>query len=140
MPTNRSEKTAAGLVGAYIVLSWVCAVVAVLADRTTPSQANLETAIHGVILAAVSVITLIFAIGLLRHRPGAARRVILICVIVVVALIVTAMVLPLPAWMVVTHMVGAVLLAVAAAILLRQARGTRDGSNPVKDDLQALGV
>jgi len=125
MPTNRSEITAAILIGAYIVLSWVCAVVAVLADRATPTQANLETAVHGVILAAVSIITLVFAIGLLRRRPGAARRIILICVIVVAALIVTAVVLPLPAWMVITHIVGAVLLAVAAAVLLRQARGSR---------------
>jgi len=123
MPSNRSENTVAVLVGVYIVLSWVCAVVAVLADRATPNQANLETAVHGVILAAVSIITLVFTMGLLQKKPGASLRVILICVIVVVALIVTAVVLPLPGWMVFTHGVGVVLLAIAASILLRQARG-----------------
>ena len=120
MPKNRSEIAGAGLIGAYIVLSWVCAVAAVLADRATPNQANLETAVHGVILAAVSIITLVFTVGLLRQRPGASRRVILICVIVIVALIVTAIALPLPGWMIITHIVGAVLLTVTIAILLRR--------------------
>jgi len=121
-PTRRII-AASCLTGAYILLTWASAVAATMANHTHPSPANLETSVHGIILAGVSILTLVFTIQLIGRRAKSDLRLRIVCGIICVALVVTAIVLPLPVWMVLGHIAGAVLLlAVTIILLLRRTR------------------
>jgi len=105
------------LVGVYLVLTWATAVTAVVVARARPASITTEATVHAVVLAVVSILTLVFTINLFRGRPGAALRVRVLGVVLLLALVVTAAVLPLPAWMVAGHLVGTALLLVVVALL-----------------------
>jgi len=105
------------LVGLYLVVTWLTAVAAVALASTGLGTIGQEASVHAVILALVSILTLVFTVNLLRGKPRADLRLRIIAIILAIALIVTAMVLPLPIWMIIGHVVGAGLL-IGALILL----------------------
>lgn len=114
------------LVGVYLVLTWVTAVAAVVLAQRGSGGIDTEASVHAVVLAVVSVLMLVFAVNLLRGRSRADLRLRIVAAILVVALVVTAVVLPLPAWMVAGHIVGALLLVlVVAALWPRRSTGTQ---------------
>jgi len=120
-PTSRII-AASCLTGVYILLTWASAVAATVTNHTHPSPANIETSVHGIILAGVSILTLVFTIQLIGRRAKSDLRLGIVCGIICVALVVTATVLPLPIWMVLGHVAGAILLlAVTIILLLRRA-------------------
>ena len=108
------------LVIAYVALSWVSAVVAVLTD-TNNSQAQTESVVHAVILALTSLLTLWFGLTARPDKPKSTLRLLIIAIILAVALLVTTIVLPLPVWLRVEHIVGLVLMVVVI-VLTRQLR------------------
>lgn len=114
---RRSIVTIGWLVGVYLALTWATAVVAVVASIAT------EAKVHAVILAVVSILTFVFTINLFRGTPGADLRVRILGIVLVVALVVTAVVLPLPTWMVVEHFVGVALLLVVVTLLWPREQG-----------------
>jgi len=105
------------LMGVYLVSTWATAVAAIVLTATSPGAIGQVASVHAVILAVVSILTLVFTINLLRGRPRADLRLRIIAIILVVALIVTAIVLPLPNWMIIGHAVGAALLIAALVAL-----------------------
>jgi len=105
------------LVGVYLVLTWATAVSAVVLAATGSSAIGQEASVHAVILALVSILTLVFTANLLRGKPRADLRLRIIAIILAVALIVTAIILPLPIWMLIGHAIGAVLLIVMLVVL-----------------------
>jgi len=117
IPVARKIVLVGWLVGFYLVLAWVTAVAAVVLASTGLGTIGQEATVHAVILALVSILTLVFTVNLLRGQPGADLRLRIIAIILAIALIVTAMVLPLPIWMIIGHVVGAGLL-IGALVLL----------------------
>jgi len=104
------------LVGIYIALTWISAATAITLANIPSAGINTEAVIHAIILAMVSILTLVFTINLFHGRPRAEVRVRIIGIVLIVALIATAIVLPLPIWMTAEHFIGAALLLVAVLI------------------------
>ncbi|MCL2492633.1 MAG: hypothetical protein FWF33_01155 [Clostridiales bacterium] len=109
------------LVGVYIALTWVSAAAAIALANAPSAGITTEAVVHAAILAIVSVLTLVFTINLYRGRPRAGIRIRIIGIILMVALIVTAIVLPLPGWMIVGHYFGAALLLVVVFLSVAKA-------------------
>jgi hypothetical protein len=105
---------ARGLVGAYLILS--CLTVAALAvlSAVAPDRVSPQAWVRGVIVAATSVLTLLFANGAVAGRPRALLRLRIVLVILVVAVAGVLFFLALPGWMVIEQAVCGVLLLAAA--------------------------
>jgi len=116
-PLARKTVLAGWLVGLYLASVWVTAVAAVALASTGSSTVGQVASVHAVILALVSILTLVFTVNLLRSKPRADLRLRIIAILLAIALIATAIVLPLPHWMVIGHVVGAALL-IGALVLL----------------------
>ncbi|MCL2735957.1 MAG: hypothetical protein FWD75_04905 [Propionibacteriaceae bacterium] len=107
----------AWLVGIYLLVTWATAAVAIVMATTGSTAVGAEASVHAVILALVSILTLVFTVNVWRRRPRAELRVRVIAIILAAALVVTAVVLPLPIWMIVGHAIGAALLLATLVVL-----------------------
>lgn len=101
---------------AYLVLSVAAVAVLAVLTLTVPDMVSPQAWVRGVIVAATSVLTLLFANAAVKGRPRAWLRLRTVLVILVVAVLGVLAFLPLPSWMVVEQAVcGVVLLGGAIA-------------------------
>ena len=119
-PVTTTSRLVGWLVGFYLVLTWATAVAAVAMAASGSSAIGQEASVHAAILAVVSILTLVFTVNLMRGKPRANVRLRIIAIILAAALIVTAIVLPMPVWMITGHAVGAALLLATLLVLCRR--------------------
>jgi len=104
------------LVAAYLAVSCAAVAAAAVLTAIAPDQVNPQAWVRGVIVAATSVLTLLFANGAVKGRPRALLRLRLVLVILFVAVAGVLAFVALPAWMIAEQAVcGALLLAAAIA-------------------------
>ena len=112
-----TSKLVGWLVGFYLVLTWATAVAAIAMAASGSSAIGQEASVHAAILAVGSILTLVFTVNLMRGKPRSDVRLRIIAIILAAALIVTAIVLPLPVWMTTGHAIGAALLLATLLVL-----------------------
>ncbi len=103
-------------VGAYLVLSCLTVAVIAVLSAEAPALVSPQAWVRGVIVAATSVLTLLFANGAVKGRPRALLRLRIVLIILVAAVAGVLFFLALPVWMVIEQAVcGAFLLAAVIA-------------------------
>jgi hypothetical protein len=116
LPRSGSLSWARGFVAAYLILSALAVAALAVLSALAPEQVSPQAWVRGVIVAATSVLTLLFANGAAKGRPRALLRLRIVLVILVVAVAGVLFFLTLPAWMAIEQAVcGALLLAAAIA-------------------------
>jgi hypothetical protein len=116
------------LVGTYAVLSVLTVAAIITFSAVAPSLVNPEAQVRGVIVAATSVLTYVFATRAARGNQWALLRLRIIVAIILVAVVAVLFFVPLPSWMVVEQAACGVLLAATALLIYRPQ------SHPVKVD------
>lgn len=117
------------LVGAYVGLSILTVAAIVTLSQVDPSEVTPQAWVRGIIVAATSVLTLLFADRAAKGRPRALLRLRLVVTIVLVAIVGVLLFLPLPGWMVVEQGACGVLLLATAAIIFRTGDHQRQPQN-----------
>jgi hypothetical protein len=111
------------LTGAYVGLSVLTVAAIITLSQVDPGEVNPQAWVRGIIVAATSVLTLIFADRAAKGRPRALLRLRIIVTIVLVAIVAVLLFVPLPGWMVVEQALCGVLLLATAAIIFRAGAG-----------------
>ncbi|MER7212606.1 hypothetical protein ABZ470_19975 [Streptosporangium sp. NPDC020072] len=112
-------RTAKFLVVAYAVLSVLTVAAIAVLSSVAPSLVTPQAWVRGVIVAATSVLTFVFARRAQQGGGRALLRLRIVLVVILVALGGVVLFLALPAWMVVEQAVCGVLLLVAAVLAFR---------------------
>ena len=118
-------RTVRRLVGAYLALSLLTvAAIATFAD-VDPKLVSPQAWVRGVVVAATSVLTFVFARRAARGDPRALLRLRIVVGVLLVAFAAVIAFVPLPAWMLVEQLAcGALLLATATLIFRRTTTAT----------------
>ncbi len=117
-------RTVSWLVGAYAVLSILTVVAIIIFSIVAPHLVSPEAWVRGIIIAATSILTFVFARRAATGAPRALLRLRIVVAILLVAVVAVLFFLPLPLWMVIEQAVcGALLLATALIIFRRQPAG-----------------
>jgi hypothetical protein len=107
------------LVGTYAILSVLTVAAIITFSAVAPSLVNPEAQVRGVIVAATSVLTFVFARRAARGNQRALLRLRIIVAIILVAVVAVLFFVPLPPWMVVEQAACGVLLAATALLIYR---------------------
>ncbi|MER6580818.1 hypothetical protein [Nonomuraea sp. NPDC001023] len=111
--------TAEILVAAYAALSLLTVAAIAVLSAVAPSLVTPEAWGRGVIVAATSVLTFVFARRAQRGGDRALLRLRIVLVVILVAVVGVLLFLPLPVWMVAEQGVCGVLLLCAAVLAFR---------------------
>lgn len=117
------------LVGAYVGLSVLTVAAIITLSQVDPSEVNPQAWVRGIIVAATSVLTFLFAERAAEGRPRALLRLRIIVAIVLVAIVGVLLFVPLPGWMVVEQVLCGVLLLVTAALIFQSGDHQRQRQN-----------
>lgn len=126
MPGSRLRTTRL-LVTAYTVLSVLTVAAIAVFSAVAPSLVSPQAWVRGVIVAATSVLTLVFARRAQQGGDRALLRLRIVLVVILVALGGVVLFLSLPTWMVVEQSVCGVLLLLAAVFAFRASPAPADG-------------
>lgn len=117
--TRSSLLVARALVGAYLLLSVLTVVAIIVLSGSAPSLVNPEAWVRGIIVAATSILTFVFASQAVSGTPRALLRLRIVVVIILVAVVAVLFFVPLPAWMLGEQAVCGLLLLATAALIFR---------------------
>jgi hypothetical protein len=106
---------------AYLVVSVAAVVVLAMLSVSAPQQAPTTAWVRAVIVAATSVLTVVFAHRAAAGHERALLRLRILVPIILVAVVLVLLFLPLPAWMVIEQLLCGLLL-LGLAILIFRAR------------------
>lgn len=110
------------LVLAYVVVSFgAVAAVAILA-AVRPELATPQAWYRSVIVAATSLLTLLFARGAVRGRPRGVLRLRIVLGVILLAIVGVLLFLPLPLWMILVQFALAAILLAALLLTFTPAR------------------
>ncbi|MFF5290280.1 hypothetical protein [Paractinoplanes globisporus] len=121
-PDADSYRMVRRLVIAYAALSTLTVAAIVLFAAVDPALINSEAVVRGVIVAATSFLSVVFAARASRGDARALLRLRLVVAIILVAIVAVLLFVPLPTWMVIEQIACGVLLAAVAAVILRPTR------------------
>jgi nucleoside permease NupC len=107
------------LVGAYLALSVLTVVAIATLSAVSPDLVNPQAWVRGVIVAATSGLTFLFARRAARGNPRALLRLRIIVVVILVALGGVLFLVPLPGWMLAEQAICGVLLLATAVLIFR---------------------
>lgn len=118
-PTTNALRAAKWLVGTYAVLSMVTVVAIITFSAVAPSLVNPQAQVRSVIVAATSLLTLVFAVRAARGDQRALLRLRIVVAVILIAVVAVLLFLPLPSWMIVEQATCGVLLAATAVVIFR---------------------
>ena len=119
-----SSRAIRWLLGSYVVLSVLTVAAIAIFSGLAPQLVNSEAWFRGVIVAATSILTFLFAVRAARgDNPRWLLRLRIIVVIILAAIVAVLFFLPLPRWMIVEQAICGLLLLGAALIIF--GRGAR---------------
>lgn len=105
------------LVGAYVVVSMLTVAAIIAFSDIAPNLVTPQAWVRGIIVAATSILTFVFANRAARGNPRALLRLRLVVAVILIAIAAVLVFLPLPLWMFVEQAAcGALLLATAMII------------------------
>ena len=118
---SRAFRAVKWLVGAYAALSILTVLAIIIFSMTAPSLVNPQAWVRGIIIAATSILTLVFARRAANGSARALLRLRIVVAILLVAVVAVLFFLPLPLWMLVEQAIcGALLLATSLIIFRHQ--------------------
>ena len=115
--TDQRTRAVTWLVGAYAVLSGLTVVAIATFASVAPGLVNPQAWVRGIIVAATSVLTFVFARRAAAGSPLALLRLRIIVVIILVAIGAVLFLVPLPGWMIAEQIACGVLLLATAALI-----------------------
>jgi hypothetical protein len=110
------------LVGTYLFLSFLTVAAVITFSNIAPDQVNPEAWVRGIIVAATSILTFVFANRAAKGQARALLRLRIVVAVILVAIVGVLFFVPLPAWMIVEQAVCGVLLLITALIIFRPQR------------------
>ncbi|GAA2291912.1 hypothetical protein GCM10010149_44280 [Nonomuraea roseoviolacea subsp. roseoviolacea] len=121
-------RTATILVTAYTALSLLTVAAIAVLSAVAPSLVSPQAWVRGVIVAATSILTLVFARRARRAGARALLRLRIVLVVILVAVVGVLLFVTLPGWMVAEQGVCGLLLLCAAVLAFRASpAGPADG-------------
>jgi hypothetical protein len=115
--TTRAFRAVRWLVGAYLLLSVLTVVAIITLSNVAPDLVNQQAWVRGIIVAATSILTFVFAERAAKGYPRALLRLRIVVVVILVAVGAVLLFLSLPGWMIVEQAVCAALLLATAIII-----------------------
>jgi hypothetical protein len=111
-------------IGAYLVLSMLTVAAIIALSAIAPDLVTPQAWVRGIIVAATSVLTFVFANRAAKGNQRALLRLRIAVAVILIALGAVLFFLPLPLWMIVEQAAcGALLLATAIIVFGRGRRG-----------------
>jgi FtsH-binding integral membrane protein len=121
--TNRHFRAVKWLVGAYLILSMLTVAAIITFSDIAPTLVTPQAWVRGIIVAATSILTFVFARRAARGNPRALLRLRIVVAVILIAIVAVLLFLPLPLWMFIEQVAcGALLLATAVIIFRPTAR------------------
>jgi hypothetical protein len=121
--TNRDFRAVKWLVGAYLILSMLTVAAIITFSDIAPTLGTPQAWVRGIIVAATSILTFVFARRAARGNPRALLRLRIVVAVILIAIAAVLLFLPLPLWMFIEQVAcGALLLATAVIIFRPTAR------------------
>jgi hypothetical protein len=121
--TTRDFRAVKWLVGAYLILSMLTVAAIITFSDTAPALVTPQAWVRGIIVAATSILTFVFARRAARGNPRALLRLRIVVAVILIAIAAVLLFLPLPLWMFIEQVAcGALLLATAVIIFRPTAR------------------
>lgn len=105
------------LVGSYLVLSMLTVVAIITFSAIAPNLVTPQAWVRGIIVAATSILTFVFASRAATGNPRALLRLRVVVAVILVAIGAVLVFLPLPLWMFVEQAACGALLLVTAMII-----------------------
>jgi uncharacterized membrane protein YfcA len=118
-PALAAPRAVLALLGAYLVVSWATVAIIALLSATAPDLVTPQAWVRSVIVAATSILSLVFGIRCARRLPRALLRLRIVVIIVFAAIVGVVLFLPLPTWMVVEQVLCAALLLATLVLIFR---------------------
>jgi hypothetical protein len=107
------------LVGAYLILSMLTVVAIITFSDIAPNLVIPQAWVRGIIVAATSILTFIFANRAATGNPRALLRLRIVVAVILIALVAVLCFLPLPLWMFIEQVACGALLLATAVIIFR---------------------
>jgi hypothetical protein len=117
MPAFRAVRW---LVGAYLVLSVLTVAAIIILSSIAPNLVNPQAWVRGIIVAATSFLTFVFANRAAKGNPRALLRLRIVVAVILIAVVAVLFSLHLPLWMVIEQATCGVLLLATATIIFRK--------------------
>lgn len=108
------------LVGAYLVLSMLTVAAITTLSNMAPHLVNPQAWVRGIIVAATSILTFIFANSAAKGNPRALLRLRIVVAIILIAIVAVVLFVPLPLWMIIEQAACGALLLATATIIFRK--------------------
>ena len=119
IPALPAPRTVLGLLGAYLVVSWVTVALVAVFSATSPGLVTPQAWVRTIIVAATSVLTFVFGLRAARRRPRALLRLRIATSIIFVAIVGVIFFLPLPLWVLLEQILCGVLLLLVVILVFR---------------------
>jgi hypothetical protein len=117
LPSPTALRAVTWLVGAYVVLSVLTVAAIITFSTVAPSLVNPAAQVRGVIVAATSVLTYVFARRAAAGNQRALLRLRIVVAVILVAVVAVLFFVPLPPWMAAEQVACGVLLAATAVLI-----------------------
>lgn len=118
------------LVGAYLILSMLSVAAIIALSAIAPDLVTPQAWVRGIIVAATSVLTFVFASRAAKGSQRALLRLRIAVAVILIAIGAVLFFLPLPLWMMIEQAACGALLAATAVIILGQGRRTAQKNTP----------
>ena len=119
-PATSAFRVVKWLVGAYLVLSMLTVAAIIIFAKIAPNLVNSYAWGRGIVVAATSILTFVFANRAAAGRPRALLRLRIVVAIILVAIVAVLFFLPLPPWMIIEQAACGALLLATAVIIFRK--------------------
>jgi hypothetical protein len=117
--TIRDFRAVKWLVGAYLILSLLTVAAIITFSDIAPNLVTPQAWVRGIIVAATSILTFVFANHAARGNPRALLRLRIVVAVILIAIAAVLLFPPLPLWMFVEQVVCGALLLTTAVIIFR---------------------
>ena len=118
------------LVAGYLILSMLTVAAIIVFSRIAPDLVTPQAWVRGIIVAATSILTVIFASRAARGNERALLRLRIAVAVILIAIVAVLFFLPLPLWMIIEQAACGALLLAAAIIIFGEGRRGPEKNTP----------